>query len=70
MKPIYSTDRINKTSIYLYKGNQYKYLCKCPYSKSCNPQWLFEPLPNQRVKAQIKLNQSKIGRGYLMEVEI
>jgi hypothetical protein len=55
--------RLSDRKVYQIDGVLYRFLYKCPHSRSDHPQWCFEPLSGQRKTSILKLNQNKVRRG-------
>jgi hypothetical protein len=60
---IYDPSRLSDRKVYQINGALYRFLYKCPHSRSDHPKWCFEPMPGQRKSSILKLNENKVRRG-------
>jgi IS30 family transposase len=60
---IYEPSQLSVRKVYQIDSTLYRFLYKCPHSRSDHPKWCFEPLPGQRKTSTLKLNQNKVRRG-------
>jgi hypothetical protein len=60
---IYESSRLSDHKVYQINGVLYRFLYKCPHSRSDHPKWCFKPMPGQRKSSILKLNENKVRLG-------